>query len=679
MNNARGFYKRTTLNSLLLVLAILLLAQPVLATVRIVTNTNDSGAGSLRNAVTLAQNGDVVRLSPALIANGTDTIKLQSTINITKGIQILGTFNATHKLYISGESACRIFTINFTSSSSYNVNLDSLLLVNGHDQSKGGGIYFKSVNQNLIIKHSSITHCELSGGQYLYGGGIYADGPLVVQNSEIAFNKAVVFADIAAGGGIYALKGLVMDSTRVIENKIKANDECAGGGIYLLKSGQITYSTISNNTTHSTGDDSYGGGLCFGANTPLSALNIDNCTFSDNYMWAFRFVRGGGIYFRGGGNIPVSSVMLLRNSTIYGNKIIGSDAAGGGVSGENADSSAITNCTIVRNIIQFTGCGGGSGLSASWEHKMSVYGSIVAQNQGGPSVGVSWWAIYKSRGKNIYSDTIQNNPTDYHNVTASELALDTLNYNGGPTKTAMPGITSIAINVGDPTDTSYAQNGPISGCREIGSAENCNSITHDSVVACNSFTWDDGNTYYGSTHGVYYTIPGVGENGCDSIWVLRLYIPTFDSTITQHGSYLLSHAHGGTYQWLRYDTSFTLIPGETTQKIMVTQNGCYAVQITKNGCVDTSMVFCVQNIAIQEHDELAYFSIYPNPVSSGVHIGSFQESIKQIQVFNLQGKALLSTNYTDYLNMIELDLSGLPNGIYIIQVNANQRQRIVKL
>lgn len=71
---------------LLLGCAMLSAVSPSAATVRMVTTTADTGAGSLRKAITETWNYDTIGIS----LPGTDTIALKSAIEITKRITILG-------------------------------------------------------------------------------------------------------------------------------------------------------------------------------------------------------------------------------------------------------------------------------------------------------------------------------------------------------------------------------------------------------------------------------------------------------------------------------------------------------------------------------------------------------------------------------------------------------------
>ena len=57
-----------------------------------VTNTNDSGSGSLRSEISQAKNGDTIDFAPSLFGGGQQqTITLTSgTLNITTNVSILG-------------------------------------------------------------------------------------------------------------------------------------------------------------------------------------------------------------------------------------------------------------------------------------------------------------------------------------------------------------------------------------------------------------------------------------------------------------------------------------------------------------------------------------------------------------------------------------------------------------
>lgn len=70
--------------------------------------------------------------------------------------------------------------------------------------------------------------------------------------------------------------------------------------------------------------------------------------------------------------------------------------------------------------------------------------------------------------------------------------------------------------------------------------------------------------------------------------------------ISQNGSQLTADISGGTYQWLDCDNSYAEIMGETNQFFNVSVNGNYAVEVTSNGCTDTTSCVIVDFTGIDE-------------------------------------------------------------------------------
>ncbi len=68
------------------------------------------------------------------------------------------------------------------------------------------------------------------------------------------------------------------------------------------------------------------------------------------------------------------------------------------------------------------------------------------------------------------------------------------------------------------------------------------------------------------------------------------------------------------------------------------------------------------------------FSVYPNPTTSVVRISSSNENIhiQQVAVYDLYGRLLMRTSGKS------IDLSNLPNGMYLIEINQNIRKKVVK-
>jgi hypothetical protein len=184
----------------ILLLMLTVLASSVSFSITItVTNVQDDGGGSLRQAVRDASTGDVIRFQESLIASGNAIILLDSAITYnTKSLTFKGLYNETDSLIISGHDVCRMFNLTGTGVTI----LDSMVLKDGHVNSPdpwGGAISYGNCPGQLVVMNS-VFYNNSSDAQ---GGAInvYSDGTnanLEVINTRIINNSAV-----SEGGGIY--------------------------------------------------------------------------------------------------------------------------------------------------------------------------------------------------------------------------------------------------------------------------------------------------------------------------------------------------------------------------------------------------------------------------------------------------------------------------------------------
>jgi hypothetical protein len=210
-----------------------------------VTNTSDSGPGSLRQAVANAAPGDTVNFDPRLSGQ---TITLTSgDIGIGGNLTITGPAGG---VTVSGNNTARVFTIN----SGVTVNMSHLTISNGSVTTGGGGIY----NVGTL----TLTNVTVSGNNAANGGGIDNGGTVTLTtNSTVSGNSA------NAGGGIYNTGILNMTNSTV-----SGNNAANGGGIDNADGGSatLTNSTVSGNSTPGSGS---GGGI---NNQTGGTLNLFN-------------------------------------------------------------------------------------------------------------------------------------------------------------------------------------------------------------------------------------------------------------------------------------------------------------------------------------------------------------------------------------------------------------------
>jgi hypothetical protein len=203
---------------------------------------------------------------------------------------------------------------------------------------------------------------------------------------------------------------------------------------------------------------------------------------------------------------------------------------------------------------------------------------------------------------------------------------------------------------------------------------NSNSGT-DVQTACDSYTWIDGNTYTSSNNSATWIETNTA--GCDSIITLDLTInPLPDNNVTQAGSLLTADQTGATYQWLDCNDNNAIINGETNQSYTPTPiTGDYAVEVTLNGCVDTSACFLVDYTGLSDlYAEL--ISIHPNPTSDVLTISGLNEvkGFKGMEITSSTGEIAMKSNDLED----ELNVSDLSTGVYFLNIIHEEGIEIVR-
>ncbi len=251
-----------------------------------VSNLNDSGAGSLRQAV-IDANANAGADEITFSIDGTITLT-SGEISITDSVTITG--NGADKTIISGNNASRVFNVN---ASGKTITFDGLSITKGRVGGNGGGIYVDigTVNvSNSIISGNSASNS---------GGGIFfANGTINVSDSTISDNSASDH-----GGGIYHNSGTMTVSNSTVSGNSASGSVSFGGGIFVTGGTvAVSNSTVSGNMAKSNGGGIYG-------NT--GTVNIVNSTISGNRVTEGQN-DGGGIYIDGG-------TVNLLNSIVIGN------------------------------------------------------------------------------------------------------------------------------------------------------------------------------------------------------------------------------------------------------------------------------------------------------------------------------------------------------------------------
>ncbi|MEO8505815.1 MAG: IPTL-CTERM sorting domain-containing protein [Acidobacteriota bacterium] len=404
------------------------LGQPASALTFTVTNTNDTGLGSLRQAVSDA-NGAVGPDVVVFQSGVTGTILLDGQIDITDAVDIQGPGEAV--VTVDGNNASRVFYIYSTAAPAISVTISGLTVAHGYDPNFGGGIV--NFGENLALDHVTLdTNSAGDGGGGLASGG--ATSQLTITHSTFTGNSAYT-----RGGGLYFYDSgaptLIQDSV-FTGNDAPGGDSGPGrgGGMYFYGPSYdvtIERTTIANNTA------TKGGGIYF-YDTDGGTVTIRQSTLSGNSAAV-----GGGAYF-----YAIDDPVVIENSTISGNT--GYYDGGGLFFYVARTGTEIRNSTITNNDSP-NGEGGGIYFYYGSASNISLKNTIVAGNTASAGNDLAGDGAF-DLDHSLIQDTTGASTNDLGgNVFGMDPLLGPLANNGGTTQTHLPGAGSPALDVATAT------------------------------------------------------------------------------------------------------------------------------------------------------------------------------------------------------------------------------------
>ena len=439
-----------------------------------VTSSADSGVGSLRAAIAIAQSGDTIQF---------DSILANKTITLTSGQLEIGknlTIDAKNApgLTISGNNKYRVFDIKWDQNSNpTQVTLRYLTIINGKttgsgEDGAGAGIRTAALSK-LVVENSKFknNYANGEGGGALWGGwkstvtvtnsqfegnqtsansprgggaiAVTAEGSLTVTGSTFTQNKSSIGGAIntllgglsvknstftknnstRGGGAIYvdgaSLKdnGKTSGTIEISNSRFDANTAVGEGGammLFVYDADQIIMenSTIINNKALA---DAQGFALGGGLRIDNGKFSIRNTTFANNQA----ATHGGGLY------MGDTTGATIDNSLFYGNRAESADGKSGLGGGiflvDTTHPIKISNTTVANNYAAFEGGGfwGGS-LNTTLRKTLAV--DNFANQGGGNWINHHTNKVYKDEGENFQS--LSPRP-DSVKITAGVTLIDT--------------------------------------------------------------------------------------------------------------------------------------------------------------------------------------------------------------------------------------------------------------
>lgn len=271
------------------------------AAVETVTNLNDSGAGSLRQAVTDVDAGGTIRFASAL----SGTIALESEIAIDKSVTIDG----NDQVAVSGRAQNQVFVLGETTPA-IDVEMNDLEITRGYSSNTDGCGIHSEITGSLTLERMyffrNIGSCDGAGVRQEGSGPVSVDESAFVRNSTEQGGGGIMIqgdADLTVTDSEFVLNAGDDDGGAIF------TDGTAGAGTH-----NITDSLFDRNTGGADGD----GGQIFHY-SQAGGLNIKRSLF---LLGAAIDDEGGAI---GVDDIQDGSAVLLEDVESFG---ASSDEAG---------------------------------------------------------------------------------------------------------------------------------------------------------------------------------------------------------------------------------------------------------------------------------------------------------------------------------------------------------------
>jgi subtilisin-like proprotein convertase family protein len=392
-----------------------------------VLNANDSGTGSLREALTLANStsiDDLILFDPTVFATpqtislltalppiaaggggltidgpGSDLLTVRRSPSATANFRILETTSPA--LILSGMRLTGGNTGTgagiWEGAGGAVLRLDDLVIEGNAATGAGGGIFIDS-GSFLEIKNSRLSGNSAVGR----GGAIYfwSGGGLVMDNTVITGNVATTEGGGLSWWGIPSATppaGFTADTVVVKNSTFTGNAAgTVGGGIAMPN--QTGTFLLQNSTVSANVAGTVGGGM---NKTGPGALTIENSVFESNTADGGS---GGGLAVTAGSGVTVVGSSFVGNSaatdggaisnvstgttplTVQNSTLAGNTAAlsGGGIAVTAGGApTTVVNSTIVGNRANATAAtagGGGIARTSTTDGTLDIQNSVVAGN-----------------------------------------------------------------------------------------------------------------------------------------------------------------------------------------------------------------------------------------------------------------------------------------------------------
>lgn len=358
----------------------------------VVTNTNDSGSGSLRAALASARAVDTVTFDASLSGS---TITLASGLTITNAVEIVGLVDANGKpdITISGANTYRILSGDYKMTLSnlvfefagdhaiYNENADGSsftncdFIHNSATDSYGGAVLL--MGNNPASETVTFTDCRFTLNESIKSSSMLGFGGAVTTQYISAVYSGCDFTSNTAGGAYggavaqfsptatISLTNCTFTGNTTIPKNASSGMKDSGGAVYAVGTLTASGCTFDTNSVDNVYDGDEGGAVYLGNDGTLT-----NCTFTGN----FANTNGGAI-------CTYYANVKLPGCTFSGNTAAnGADYYGDTSSDLTVQSGIVTIPNVYIKSSAGVGIANGAALSIS--NSATILGSVGAITRG---------------------------------------------------------------------------------------------------------------------------------------------------------------------------------------------------------------------------------------------------------------------------------------------------------